>query len=53
MPTIIIGGYPFKNCGWWKVESKIEYMYHWVNSGVVLIENAANYICYSCKSILI
>ena len=35
------------------MESKVEYTYHWVDFGVVLIEKATNYICQSCKNILI
>ena len=34
----------------WKKE---DCTYYWINFGVVLIENIANYICKSCKRILI
>ena len=53
MPTRIIGEYPWKTCGCWKVESEIEYMCYWEDFEVVLIEKATNYICQFCNNILI
>ena len=49
----IISGYPCKNCGGWFVEEKADCEYYWVNFRVVLVEEITNYICKSCKCILI
>ena len=48
-----ISGYLCRNCGSWSVEKRIDCTYHWVNFGVVLVEDITNYICKSCKHILI
>ena len=53
MHVKIIGGFPYKNCGYWSVEEKTDYEYYWVDFGVVLIEEITNYICRNCKCILI
>ena len=53
MPVKIISGYPCSNCGCWSVEKKTDCSYFWVNFGVVLVEEITNYICRSCKCIII
>ena len=53
MPTRIVGGYPYQSCGCWKIERKIEYTYHWVDFGILLVEKATIYICQFCKHILV
>ena len=37
----------------WSVESRTGRTYHWVSFELVLVENITNYICKSCKHILI
>ena len=53
MSVEIISGYPCRHCGSWSVERRIDCTYHWVNFEVILAEDIANYICKSCKHILI
>ena len=53
MPVEIIGGYPCQHCGSWSVERKTDCTYFGVYFGVKLVGNISNYICCSCKHILI
>ena len=53
MPVTIIGGYPCRNCGCWSVDQRTDCTYFWVNFGTVLVEEITNYICRSCKCVLI
>ena len=53
MAVEILNGYPCKSCGSWEFEVKKETTYYWVDFGIVLVGNISEYICSSCKSILI
>ena len=49
----IVSGYPCKHCNSWDIEVKKECNYHCVNFGVLPVEDITNYICKSCKLILV
>ena len=53
MPVRIISGYPCRDCGCWSLEKNTDCTYFWVDFGTVLVEEISNYICSSCKCILI
>ena len=53
MPVKLISGCPCRNCGCWYVDEKADCEYYWVSFGAVLVEEITNYICKSCKCILI
>ena len=52
MPVEVVSGYPCKNCNSWDIEVRKECNYHWVNFGLLLVEDITNYICKSYKHIL-
>ena len=53
MPVEIVGGYPCNCCGGWEIEVKKECQFYWVDFGILLAESITNYVCKSCKRILI
>ena len=53
MQVKIINGYPFKNYGCCLVDKTTDCTYFWINFRVVLVEEITNYICRSCKCIII
>ena len=53
MPMKIISDYPFRKGGLWSVDKRTDCIYFWVNFGTVLVKEITNYICRSCKCVLI
>ena len=53
MAVEILNRYPCKSYGSWEFEVKKETTYYWVDFGILLVENTSEYICSSCKSLLI
>ena len=53
MAVKIIRVYPCRNCGCWSIDKSTDCNYFWVNFGVVIVEEITNYICRSCKYIII
>ena len=53
MPVRIVSGYACRNSGHWSLQKKTDCTYFWVNFGIVFLEEITNYICSSCKCILI
>ena len=53
MPVEVIKLYPCKSCGGWDIEVRKECTYYWVDFGTLLLEHITNYICESCKYIII